>query len=362
MPRLSVEDHKQTITVQNNISGDRVRLMLSNAGNPTSVDFADFTITTMNLGKEFKITVNGDPLIHLEACEEIFSDEISLPAQAGTPFIIKTRVNGLTAVNDTVRHNCPDDCLVQREGNLKYPLIGRKALKQMYGMPDCMWLYGFRAIQVYSEDSPRTVAAFGDSITHMAYWTGELSGRLRMCYPKKASLINVGIGGNRLLRDSSQYSIVKGLFGEAGITRFEKSVFEFGPVDSVIMLEGVNDLCHPVELKRLNELPTHEELIAGLAKLAEIAHKHHTKAFSCTILPFGGHKAWSEKLDSIRMNVNSWICTNDVFDGFFDFAAMVADPNDAARMDKRYDSGDHLHPNAEGGSKMAEGIDIEALM
>jgi lysophospholipase L1-like esterase len=45
-----------------------------------------------------------------------------------------------------------------------------------------------------------------------------------------------------------------------------------------------------------------------------------------------------------------------------DFARAVADPGHPQRLAPKYDSGDHLHPNAAGYRAMARAIDLEMLL
>ena len=61
-----------------------------------------------------------------------------------------------------------------------------------------MCFYGFTGLQVYTKDTVKAIAAFGDSITHMSYVTNALSKRLFREYPGQVTLLNCGIGGNRL--------------------------------------------------------------------------------------------------------------------------------------------------------------------
>lgn len=49
------------------------------------------------------------------------------------------------------------------------------------------------------------------------------------------------------------------------------------------------------------------------------------------------------------------------FDGFIDFGALLADPDDRTRLAAAYDSGDGMHPNDAGDARMAEAVDIATL-
>jgi lysophospholipase L1-like esterase len=361
LPRMTVIDHRQTIMVQNNLSGDAIRILLSNAGNRTAIDYDGMELSVP--GQPAKaITADGKTHIRLDACEERFSDEIAVDVKAGEPITISTRISGKVPIAETVAHYAPLLNTVQRDGGLKYPLIARRLFIETYGGDDCMWMYGFREIQVRTDAAVKTIAAFGDSITHMSRWTAPLTLRLYEKYPGAVTVKNCGISGNRLLRDSSQVLYVKGLFGPAGIRRFEEDVFGGGHVDAVFVMEGVNDLAHPVAMRKPGEMPTADDLIQGLKTLVDSAHRHKAKIFLCTILPVEGNKAWNSKTEGIRNRVNDWIRHNASADGFYDFAPILSVDGKDAKLDDRYHDGDYLHPNTEGGKKLADSIDIEALM
>ena len=73
-------------------------------------------------------------------------------------------------------------------------------------------------VSVYTENPAGTVLAFGDSITQGGKWSYELANRLN------SPVINLGISGNRVLRDCS-FPVVKGLMGDAALKRFDRDVW-----------------------------------------------------------------------------------------------------------------------------------------
>jgi lysophospholipase L1-like esterase len=88
------------------------------------------------------------------------------------------------------------------------------------------------------------IVTFGDSITEGArstvdtnrMWPALLSARLAA---NKATadfaVANMGIGGNRVLRDGS---------GASALSRFDRDVLSQSGVKWVIVLEGINDIGH----------------------------------------------------------------------------------------------------------------------
>ena len=92
--------------------------------------------------------------------------------------------------------------------------------------------------------------AFGDSITDGTAstlngddrWPNALSRRLHAAYGNRVSVVNAGIGGNRVL-GPAEYSAAQPFSGgpSAG-QRLERDVIGLSGVSAVIWLEGINDL------------------------------------------------------------------------------------------------------------------------
>ena len=62
-----------------------------------------------------------------------------------------------------------------------------------------------------------------------------------------------------------------------------------------------------------------------------------------------------------REALNQWIRTSGVFDGVVDADKVLRDPAQPKRLLLAYDSGDHLHPNTDGGRAVANSIDLRLL-
>lgn len=218
---------------------------------------------------------------------------------------------------------------------------------------------------VLTDANVHTVAAFGDSITHMSRWTAPLTERLYRAFPNRAALINCGICGNRILHDASQGSGHGGWFGNAGVERFERDLFYNGfEANTVLLLEGINDILHP----SIGEAPTceavtPEQIVGALEAMTKIAHNHNARIFSCTVMPFNGcKKHWKPELEQKRCEVNGMLRQSAKFDGLLDFDLWTRDANDPTRLDPSGQSEDHLHPGVTGGIKMAEKINLNELL
>ncbi|GAA1303804.1 SGNH/GDSL hydrolase family protein [Saccharothrix xinjiangensis] len=202
-----------------------------------------------------------------------------------------------------------------------------------------------------------TVVAFGDSITDTASTTGNanrrwpdfLARRLDAVKGRTLSVVNAGLGGNRLLADREG----EPFYGVAGVTRVERDVLSQTGVKAVIMLLAVNDIGYGASAA---------DLIAGHREVIGQARAAGVEVYGGTVLPFKGSFIWTEEREATWRTLNDWIRTSGEFDGVVDFAAATATPGDPATLDPAYDSGDHLHPNDAGTEAMANAVDLHALL
>jgi lysophospholipase L1-like esterase len=228
------------------------------------------------------------------------------------------------------------------------------------------------AVETQLPRAPRRVICFGDSITAGPY-PSFLAERAQ-----QLAVINEGIGGNRILHDSpAQFGTS---YGPAGIRRFQAALrmhwmesaresADSRAPDTVIVLEGINDIIHPGLSAPLEEAVTAAQLIAGLQRYVDISHRAGLRILLGTILPFGGcclqpgmtpPIGWAGR-DGIRQAVNRWIRSNNLADGTIDFDGTLRDPQQPRRLRPIYDSGDHLHPNVAGYRAMAGSIPPQLL-
>lgn len=359
---IKMVNHKQKIAIVNNLYGDGIKIQFSNLYGDDVLVFRSVTVSCGGADEprsSVPVTFKGETTIKIGPGEKIYSDAVPLKVSAGKTIIVETNteesaIHGIVLAFNAMLTN------VQRDGEINYQAKADDSMIAQLKMVS--WLYGITEIAVYSESSAKTIVTFGDSITHMSFWSVPLTLGLYKGFRGQVSVKNCGVTGNRILHDSPMSSGMDGVFGRAGISRFEEDVFGTQKVDAVLVLEGINDICQPVQMGNLSEAVGAEELIEGLKKYANIAHKYKSKAVACTILPFGGYEFWSEELENIRLEVNDWIRNNDVYDGFLDFDVYLRSSTNPQKMVDEWQMGDYLHPNPLGGMQIAKNIDLDELM
>jgi lysophospholipase L1-like esterase len=161
------------------------------------------------------------------------------------------------------------------------------------------------------------------------------------------AVINMGIGGNRVLRDVS---------GVSALGRFDRDVLSQAGVKWVMVLEGINDIGHGTVAPE--EAVTADDLIAGHKQIIEMAHAHGIKAIGCTLTPYEGANYAREAGEAAREALNQWIRTSGAYDAVVDFDAATHETANPKRIRAEFDPGDHLHPNDAGYQAMADAINL----
>jgi lysophospholipase L1-like esterase len=226
-----------------------------------------------------------------------------------------------------------------------------------------LWVSG---LSVEASSSSAAVAAIGDSITdgmrsslnQNRRWPDDLARRLAGAGDRSIAIVNLGISGNRLLSDSPCY-------GDALVTRFERDVLRRPAVKTVILLIGINDINFAAMPARSGldcDFPhtpvAAAELIAGYQRVIAAARRAGVEVFGATLTP----ASLPPERESIRLAVNQWIRTSHAFDGVVDFDAALRDRTQPSRLQRTFDSGDHIHPSDAGYAAMAAAVPVDAVV
>lgn len=67
------------------------------------------------------------------------------------------------------------------------------------------------------------------------------------------------------------------------------------------------------------------------------------------------------QFEKTRRDVNQWIRTQSVYDGYFDFDDILKNDTVPAYLKEEVHIGDGLHPNTMGGKILAECVDLSML-
>jgi len=352
--------HDQTLrmVVHASVGGTTLRLHLSNLRSSTPLLVGKVSLAAQDHGavevgdSQHAVTVAQTATFTIPAGAEVVSDPIPMSVEAGQNLLVSLYLPRATEASTW--HSDAFDTTYQAESDHADDIDDGA-----YGKSTTSWYY-VSGLDVRT-DASGAVVAFGDSITdgfdtpHGAYarWPDDLARRLAE-NQQPMGVVDAGIGGNRVLSD------VPNLFqGVSAIKRFRHDALDQAGARTVILMEGINDIGNDAGP---DDTPlTAQAMIDGYRQLIAKAHGAGLRILGGTMLPFKGAGYYSPARDAIRQACNQWIRHSGAFDGVVDFERAVRDPSDHQVLRPKYDSGDHLHPNAAGMQAMASAVDLRLL-
>ncbi len=347
-------------TVHLSLGGEQIRLQLSNLFGGQPLVIAAVKVAHAQPGNPGGI----EPGSSLDA---LFSGRREVTVPSGSQVLsdaIPLSVNPLSSLAVSLWIKEAPQCVTSHPGAraTSFLLVGDHASDTVLAGSESMphW-YFLSAVEVEGR-SNGAVVAFGDSITDGRgsttdgnnRWTDALAARLA---PLHIAVLNLGIGGNRLLEDG---------LGSSGVSRFERDALSQAGVRTVILLEGVNDL-GGLDRLSVHSPKDHKELVrrleAAMTQMVKEAHRKRVCVLGGTIMPYTGsayyHPGPANEAD--RKELNQWIRSSGVFDGVIDFDRMLREPARPDHLAPAMDSGDHLHPGPYGYQVMGEGVPLGLL-
>jgi lysophospholipase L1-like esterase len=354
--------------VHTSIGGRAVRVRLANTFGTQPVTFEAVYLglqkSGANLvpGSNHGVTFGGSKSIVIREGAEVLSDAISLAVGSEQNLVVSLYAAAATGPA-TVHEAAFQTNYISDAGN-----FARDDQASAFTRTIQSWYFLHSADVLVASQATGAIVALGDSITdgvdsrpdQYERWTDVVARRL-LNSKHVMSLLNAGIAGNRVLSSSP-------CWGMNALARLDRDVFSQIGVRAVILFEGTNDIgqpdtptasLSPQMISCLSRIQiSADELIAGYKQIIAQTHAHGLKIFGATILPYQGFGGWTPQGEAKRVVVNNWIKTSGSFDGVIDFASALSDPTNSARMNPKYDSGDHLHPGPAGHEAMGNAIDL----
>jgi lysophospholipase L1-like esterase len=125
-----------------------------------------------------------------------------------------------------------------------------------------------------------------------------------------------------------------------------------------MIFEGVNDIGSAAN-NAATQTSIGDRLIAAFTQIAADAKKAGYTTIGGTIAPFGGNSYAGTEREKTRKRVNQWILESKTYDHAVDIASVLASKSNEAVLDKRFDSGDGLHPNPVGYQAVADAFPVD---
>ncbi|WP_338340270.1 SGNH/GDSL hydrolase family protein [Burkholderia vietnamiensis] len=345
------------------VSGRAARIRVSNAYGhaPLQIDAASLAPAgdgAALAGGAAAVRFGGRAAVTLAPGQELESDPVTIDVTSGRPYAISLQMGARQRM--TVWHRVSNQVnYVSSPGDYVTDADAR-AFRTRF--TQYAWV---TELAVEDGSARASVAAIGDSITdglrsslnRNHRWPDALARRLAAAGSDSVGVVNLGISGNRLLSDSACY-------GTSLAARYERDALSRSGVKAAIVLIGINDINFAAMPARAGldcDSPhtqvTAASLIDGYRRLIDAAHRRGVKVFGATLTP----AALPAAREATRLEVNRWIRSGGGFDGVVDFDAALRDPARPSVLQRRYDSGDGIHPSDAGYTAMADAVPLGQL-
>lgn len=359
LPAAALADATVRQIVRVTAGGPQVRVRLSNAFGTAPLRFSAVHVARPRaVGSPVvhgsrAVTFNGLAEVTVPAGAEYLSDPVDFPVKPLESVAITFHLPQAPAVQTSHPGSRTTTFYLHGQHVADADLPGAEKVVHWYQVS---------GIDVPAARRGAAIVAFGDSITdgygvgpdRNERWPDALAERLQADPAlRHLSVLNHGIGGNRLLNDG---------LGPNAPARFERDVLGQTGARYVIILEGVNDLGTstqdgPISAEAHARLTA--DMIGAYRQMVARARARGIKAIGATILPFAGsfYKPTAAS-EADRQALNAWIRQPGNFDAVIDFDAVMRDPAQPDRMKAAVDSGDHLHPSLAGYRAMAAAVPL----
>jgi lysophospholipase L1-like esterase len=370
-PKSAARDETTRAILTPTFGGTTARVRLSNRFGAAPVTFAQSTIARRASGPAVvadsvaPLTFGGSRDVTVEPGQDVLSDPVEFAFAPFEPLAVSIHVAG-DAGQPTEHYVARQTSYLTPDGAGDHTadVDGRAFTQHTTSRP---FVSG---IEVLAPKSDGAVAALGDSITDGyqgqkdgvpettegidadGRWPDVLARRLQAAN-RPLSVLNLGIAGNRVLKDAT-VGDNPDVYGPSAIRRLDTDLLPQQGVATVILLEGVNDLL-------MSPNASVEELLGGYRDVIGLLHSRGLRVLQGTLTPVGGSASAQPDTEAQRQALNAWIRTQSPADGVVDFDAAVRDPADPSRIDPAYDGSDHLHFNLAGYQAMGNAVPLELL-
>jgi lysophospholipase L1-like esterase len=381
VPELGAKDQSFRLIVRPDVWGRQARIRLSNAFGTKPVTFAGAFVGLQESGSAVLAGTNrgvlfgGKPSVTVPPGGSALSDPVTLPfVKSPADPMLKGRKLSISfhVVGDSGPMTWHAKALTT--SYVTAPGAGSKGAdvtETAFPFPTASW-YFLDAVDMKVADNTKVIVTFGDSITDGTAttingddrWPDVLSRRLHAKFGNEFSVVNQGIGGNRVA-SPAEYTPAKPIpGGPSAVSRLDRDIVSLQGVHSVIWMEGINDFGAADA--------TAESVIEGYTKgIATLRQKIPgvkiyvatlTSSLNSTIATHG-----RPEVDAKRKILNQFLRTTKLADGIFDFDAATFDSKTGEIKPEMQPNsstggpGDKLHPNRIGYAAMAGAIDIGTL-
>jgi lysophospholipase L1-like esterase len=372
-PASGASDQTFRLIVRPDLWGTQWRIRLSNTFGTRPVTFdgiylgVQASAGTLVAGTNRPVMFSGRPSVTIPAGTSMFSDAVALnapagPGLSGRKVAVSFHVAGESGPM-TWHAKSLQTSYLTRPGAGAH---GAEEADDAFPFTTTSW-YFLDALDVMAPAGTRVICAFGDSITDGTAstingddrWPDVFARRMHAAYGTRVSVVNAGIGGNRIIGPDTYSPAQPFAGGPSALQRLDRDLLGISGLSGVVFLEGINDLSA--------NSPT-DAIIAGMRDMvARIRAKGPITIVGATITSAFKNTGASgtPEGDQRRKAVNEFIRTGKLFDNVADFDAATLDSaTGSLKLEFQPNSsiggaGDLLHPNRAGYQAMGNAIDLK---
>ena len=366
------------IVVKPTVSGNKVRFKLSNKFGDTSLTVNRMTVAKVSTGSSIstgtikQVTYNNGRIhdMIIPAGQEVYTDAMNFTVKANEEIALSLYFS------KSEIGEMPNITTSGFSGGSAYVAIGNKTHEEVIntslgpitlpsepiGIGTANAVPLLSDVDVYSNESdPYSVVVVGDETV-----ANNLNGYLgRLVYAEGADGIGVigkGIIGNCLIADAGAVS--GDIYGKSLLNRMWDDVVNVENVRYAIVKIGVNDIV-------LGGYNT-EEMIRGFETFIERCHENDIKVIACSITPWKNAErnyfgisgepqyVWREADWKTAEDVNRWLASTDMLDGYVDLNDVTASLRDPQKFrDEKTD--DYIRPNETTQQEWAKEIPLHLI-
>jgi lysophospholipase L1-like esterase len=357
--------------------GSRIRVRFSNAFGTRPVTFDDVYVGVQSTGGNLVAGTNrrltfagGAHALVLQTGASTFSDAVTLDFAtapgtgrllSGRKLAVSFHVAGSSGPM-TWHAKALQTSYVAPPGSGSH---GSEEADAAFPFTTTSW-YFVDAVDVMAPEDVVVVACFGDSITDGTgstlngddRWPDVFSRRLHAAYGSRVSVVNAGIGGNRVTGPDAYSARAPFAGGPSALDRLERDVLGLSGLSAVIWLEGINDLSSGAPA---------DAVIKGLQEgVRRMRARGPLRIVGATITSSLGAEGapGTADVETGRQAVNEFIRAGGLFDAVVDFDRATRDDR-TGRLRPAFQPGstiggpgDRLHPNRAGYQAMGEAIEL----
>jgi len=343
-----------------NVSGSSLIFRFSNQFGRTAgvIDHAVAAVTKIN-GQTVTpvfhdLRHKGMQRIVIPDGEEIESDPIPIAVEPGMEILVQVYCK------DVAQTVCGVGYLTRTAEMRGTDQTGTECLltpysdewERMYNQAQVQNISYLKAVDVICTDKPSehvVLSCFGDSITAQNRWVWPLTRLLYKKYPGRISVLNFGIGGNRMLSDADSRMPI---FGPAGIKRVAWDSYRDYGVRHMICALGGNDIGMGSFAEDGSFRPSPADYREGCRQFVADAHARGIKVYALSIYP----GCWNEQdpVPRNRIRLQYLTIQREEFDGYIDIEEALKEEICGYKSGYGYD--DNCHLRESGGEVVAKEV------